>query len=95
MPSVVADRDQLRELFAGFAALTAWIRVDDVRFHATADPDVAFVEEHMTAELHDGSAYENDLCMRVSFREGRIASIFEYYGERAHEDMLRRLAEGC
>lgn len=95
MPSVVAGRDQLGELFAGFAALTAWIRVDDVRFHATADPQVAFVEEHMTAELFDGSTYENDLCMRVTFRDGRIASIFEYYGERAHEDMLRRLAEGC
>jgi ketosteroid isomerase-like protein len=95
MPSVVAGRDQLRELFAGFAALTAWIRVDDVRFHATDDPEVAFVEERMTAELHDGSGYENELCMRVTFRDGRIASIFEYYGERAHEDMLRRLAEGC
>ena len=94
MPSVVAGRDQLRELFAGFAALTTWIRVEDVRFHATADPEVAFVEEHMTAELHDASSYENDLCMRVTFRDGRIASIFEYYGERAHEDMLRRLAEG-
>ena len=32
--------------------------------------------------------------MRVKFRDGRIASIFEYYGERAHEDMLRRLAAG-
>ena len=94
-PSVVCGHDEMRQLFAGFAALTAWIRVEHVRFHATADPDVAFVEEHMTAELHDGSGYENDLCMRVSFRDGRIASIFEYYGERAHEDMLRRLAEGC
>jgi ketosteroid isomerase-like protein len=95
MPSAVEGHDRLRELFAGFAALTAWIRVDDVRFHATADPAVAFVEERMTAELHDGSGYENDLCMRVEFRDGRIASIFEYYGERAHEDMLRRLAAGC
>ena len=48
----------------------------------------------MTAELNDGSGYENDLCMRVTFRDGRIASIFEYYGERAHEDMLRRLGAG-
>ena len=55
---------------------------------------VAFVEERMTAELHDGSGYENDLCMRVTFREGRIAEIYEYYGERAHEDMLRRLGAG-
>ena len=82
-------------LFAGFAALAAWIGVDDVRFHATADPDVAFVEEHMSAELHDGGRYENDLCMRVTFRDGLIASIFEYYGERAHEDLLRRLGIGC
>jgi ketosteroid isomerase-like protein len=94
MPSAVEGHERLRELFAGFAALTAWIRVDDVRFHATADPGVAFVEERMTAELHDGSGYENDLCLRVEFRDGRIASIFEYYGERAHEDMLRRLAAG-
>ena len=56
MPSIVAGHDQLRELFAGFAALTNWVRVADVRFHATVDPDVAFVEERMTAELHDGSA---------------------------------------
>jgi hypothetical protein len=29
--------------------------------------------------------------MRVSFRNGLIAEIFEYYGEKAHEDLLRRL----
>ena len=87
LPAVVEGHEQLRELFAGFAALAAWIGVDDVRFHATADPDVAFVEEHMTAELHDGRRYENDLCLRVTFRDGLIASIFEYYGERAHEEL--------
>jgi ketosteroid isomerase-like protein len=95
VPSVVCGHEQMRQLFAGFASLTASIAVDDVRFHATADPDVAFVEEHMSAELHDGGRYENDLCMRVTFRDGLIASIFEYYGERAHEDLLRRLGIGC
>jgi ketosteroid isomerase-like protein len=90
LPPVVAGHAALRELFTGFGSLTAWIRVDDVRFHATADPDVAFVEEHMTAELHDGHRYENDLCMRVTFRDGRIASIFEYYGQRAHEELVHR-----
>ena len=94
MPSIVAGHDQLRGLFAGFAAFTNWVRVADVRFHATVDHDVAFVEERMTAELHDGSAYENELCMRVTFLDGRIAAIYEYYGERAHEDMLRRLGAG-
>jgi ketosteroid isomerase-like protein len=88
LPPLVSGHAALRELFAGFAALAAWIRVEDVRFHATVDPDVAFVEEHMTAQLHDGNRYENDLCMRVSFRDGRIASIFEYYGQRAHEQLV-------
>jgi ketosteroid isomerase-like protein len=88
----VSGRDALAELFAGFSALAAWIRVEDVRFHATADPDLAFVEERMLAELHDGSGYENDLCLRVGFHNGRIASIYEYYGERAHEGLLERLA---
>jgi ketosteroid isomerase-like protein len=91
VPPVVAGRDALADLFGGLGSLAAWIRVDDVRFHATADPDVAFVEERMTAELHDGSRYENDLCLRVGFRDGRIASVFEYYGERAHEDLIARL----
>jgi ketosteroid isomerase-like protein len=91
MPARVSGRDALAELFAGFSALAASIRVEDVRFHATADPDLAFVEERMLAELHDGSGYENDLCLRVGFRDGRIASIYEYYGERAHEGLLERL----
>jgi ketosteroid isomerase-like protein len=95
LPPVVAGHAALRELFAGFASLTTSIRVDDVRFHPTTDPDVAFVEEHMTAELHDGGRYENDLCLRVMFRAGRIASIFEYYGQHAHDGLARRLGLGA
>ena len=91
LPTVVAGQAALRDLFAGLTSVAASIRVDDVRFHATADPDVAFVEEHMTAELHGGGRYENDLCLRVTFRDGRIASIFEYYGERAHEQLVHQL----
>jgi ketosteroid isomerase-like protein len=91
LPPVVVGHAALRELFTAFGSLAASIRVDDVRFHATADPDVAFVEEHMTAELRDGGRYENDLCLRVTFRDGRIASIFEYYGERAHEALVQRV----
>ena len=94
LPPVVEGHAQLRELFTGFATLAVSIAVDDVRFHATADPEVAFVEEHMTAELHDGGRYENDLCLRVTFRDGRVASIFEYYGERAHEELVRRVGLG-
>jgi ketosteroid isomerase-like protein len=93
LPAVIEGQDALRALFSGFTAMARSIRVENVRFHATADPDVAFVEEHMTAELHDGSLYENDLCLRVTFRDGRLAEIFEYYGQSAHEDLARRL--GC
>jgi ketosteroid isomerase-like protein len=94
LPPVVAGHDALRALFSGFASSAAWIRVDDVRFHATTDPDVAFVEEHMTAELRAGGRYENDVCMRVTFSEGRIASIFEYYGQCAHAELAERLGLG-
>ena len=83
-PPVVEGRDQFRAMFGGFAAAAERIDVTDVRIHQTDDPDMVFVEEHMTADLHDGSRYENDLCLRVTFRDGKIASIFEYYGERAH-----------
>jgi ketosteroid isomerase-like protein len=93
LPAVIEGHDALRALFSGFGAMARSIRVEDVRFHATADPDVAFVEEHMTAELHDGAVYENDLCLRVTFRDGRLAEIFEYYGQSAHEDLARRI--GC
>jgi ketosteroid isomerase-like protein len=92
LPAAVDGHAALRELFTGFGMLAASIRVDDVRFHQTADPDVAFVEEQMTAELHDGGRYENDLCLRVSFSDGRIASILEYYGQRAHEELVQRFA---
>ncbi len=91
LPAVVTGHDELGGLFAAFAELATSIAVKDVRYHATADPDVAFVEEHMTAELRDGGRYENDLCLRVTFRDGRIASILEYYGQSAHEQLARRV----
>jgi ketosteroid isomerase-like protein len=92
VPPVIEGHDAMRQVFTGFASLADWIRVDDVRFHATVDPDVAFVEEHMSAQLTGGGRYENDLCMRVTFRNGRIAEIFEYYGDRAHEELVQRFA---
>jgi ketosteroid isomerase-like protein len=91
-PVLVEGRAALRNLFAEFTAAAERIAVHDVRFHQTDDPDVAFVEERMTAELVGGGRYENDLVIRVTFRDGLIAEMYEYYGERAHEDMLRRLA---
>lgn len=60
-------------------------------FHQTGDPQVAIVEEQMSAVLHDGTHYQNKLIIRVTFRDGLIASMFEYYGEKAHDNLLRRL----
>ena len=91
LPPVVAGHEALRAVFAGFASMAAWIAVDDVRFHQTTDPAVAFVQERMTAELHDGSRYENEMCLAVTFRDGKLASIYEYYGQHAHADLARRV----
>ena len=90
-PAAVEGREALGALFAGFGAAARSIAVHEVRFHQTDDPDVAFVEERMVAELHDGGRYENRLVMRVTFRDGLIAEVLEYYGEVAHRDLLRRL----
>jgi ketosteroid isomerase-like protein len=90
-PSMVEGRDQFRALFGGFAAAAERIEVTDVRLHQTDDPDVVFVEEHMTADLHGGTRYENDLVIRVTFRDGLIHDMFEYYGQAAHQRLADTL----
>ncbi|HYC82202.1 MAG TPA: nuclear transport factor 2 family protein [Solirubrobacterales bacterium] len=90
-PAVVEGRAALGELFASFAAASERLEVHDVRFHQTDDPQVAFVEERMVAELVGGGRYENRLVIRVTFRDGLIAEMCEYYGQRAHEELLVRL----
>ena len=82
---------RLGQLFGAFGAAATSIAVHDVRFHQTDDPDVAFVEERMVADLRDGGRYENRLVIRATFRDGLIAELFEYYGEGAHAAMLGRL----
>ncbi|MCW3013784.1 MAG: hypothetical protein JWO02_876 [Solirubrobacterales bacterium] len=47
----------------------------------------------MVAELAGDGRYENRLVMRVTFREGRIAEMLEYYGERAHEALIARVLD--
>jgi ketosteroid isomerase-like protein len=39
----------------------------------------------------DGGRYDNDLVIPVTFRDGLIAEMLEYYGEHAHEQLLRQL----
>ena len=91
VPATVEGREAFLAMFGGFAAAARTIGVEDVRFHQTDDPEVAFVEERMVAELHDGTTYQNTLVLRVTFEDGRIREIFEYYGEVAHRDLVARL----
>jgi ketosteroid isomerase-like protein len=92
VPAAVEGRDAFLQLFGGFAAAARSIGVEHVRFHQTDDPDVAFVEERMVAELRDGSHYANTLVLRVTFEDRRIRDIHEYYGEVAHRDLIARLS---
>ncbi len=90
-PAVIEGRDQFRTQFGAFAAAADRIEVSDVRLHQTDDPDVVFVEEHMTVDLRGGGTYENDLILRVTFRDGLIDDIFEYYGQVAHQGLVATL----
>jgi ketosteroid isomerase-like protein len=78
-------------LFGGFASASEQIGVTRVTIHQTDNPDVVIVEEHMAADLHDGSRYENDLIIRVTFRDGLIHDMVEYYGQIAHQQLAVRL----
>jgi uncharacterized protein (TIGR02246 family) len=91
MPAAVQGRTQIRGLFEAFASVATHIEVHDVRFHQTDDPDVAFVEERMVIDLTDGGRYENRFAIRVTFRDGFLYELFEYYGYREHEALVRRL----
>jgi ketosteroid isomerase-like protein len=91
LPAVITGHEALHAAFTGLVAGARGIAVNDVRFHQTDDPDVAIIEERMVAELADGSSYENRLIIRVTFRDGRIAEMLEYYGQLAHQALLRKL----
>lgn len=55
----------------------------DVRFHQTDDPAVAIIEERMVTELVPGVRHENRFILRVTFRDGLISEMLEYYGQFA------------
>jgi ketosteroid isomerase-like protein len=91
LPPVLTGHDELHAAFTGLVAGARSIAVHDFRFHQTDDPAVAVIEERMVAELVTGDRYENRLAIRVTFRDGRIAEMLEYYGQFAHQDLLRKL----
>lgn len=91
LPAVLTGHDELHAAFTGLVAGARSIAVHDFRFHQTDDPDVAVIEERMVAELVTGGSYENRLAIRATFRDGRIAEMLEYYGQFAHQELLREL----
>ncbi len=91
LPPLVEGHDAFRAMFGGLTSATEQITVHDVRFHQTDDPDVAFVEERMVADLVGGGRYENTLVLRVRFRGELIQEIFEYYGQVAHQELVNSL----
>ena len=91
LPAVITGRDALRAAFSALVASATSITVHDVVFRQTADPDVAFVEERMTAVLSDGWHYENRLAIRVQFSGDQIAYMLVYYGQFAHAELLSHL----
>ena len=95
LPTTISGKPALRAAFGALVSSAASIGVDDVVFHQTDDPDVAIVEERMTARLHDGWVYQNRLAIRVRFDGDRIAHMLEYYGQFAHAELLGRLGFGA
>lgn len=91
LPAVVTGHEALHAVFGGLVASVSELGVTDVVFHQTDNPDVAIVEETMAGRLADGYEYRNRMCIRVTFRDGRIAHMYEYYGQFAHADLLRHL----
>jgi ketosteroid isomerase-like protein len=91
LPAVITGHEALHAAFTGLVAGARSIAVHDVVFHQTDDPDVAIIEQRMVAELATGDSYQNRYIIRVTFRDGRIAGMLEYYGQLAHQELLRKL----
>jgi ketosteroid isomerase-like protein len=92
MPAELVGRDAIIGLFATELEAADTLEQRDVHFHQTTDPEVAFVQFSWHARLKDGSTYDNAYVTRVTIRDGRFHEVYEYYGERAHADLIGRLA---
>jgi ketosteroid isomerase-like protein len=94
-PAEVRGTEHLAALLGGFLAAADHLEQRDTALHQTIDPDVAFVEFSWHATLKDGSGYANRFISRVTFRDGRLYDVLEYYGERAHAALLDKLVSGA
>ncbi len=91
MPAVITGHEALHAVFTALTTAAKSITVHNVIFHQTDDPNVAIIEDRMVAELVNGGSYENRYIIKATFSGNRIAEMLEYYGQFAHQDMLRTL----
>lgn len=94
MPRMVDSRAEMARVWRTLYVDTERVEVENVRFHQTDDPDVAFVEERFTAYLANGGLYVSDLVMRVTFRDGLISEVVEYFDPAEQERLVRRVGLG-
>ncbi len=88
IPATIEGRDALLANFGGLAGAVGDIRVSTTEFGQTTDPDVAYVEYAMHMDLPDGGAYDNRMAGRLTFRDGRLLEIREYYNYPNYERFL-------
>lgn len=92
VPPVLEGRENLVALFEGVGSGVERLWATDLRFHQTDDPDVAIVEYGLHATLVGGAAYDTQIISRVTFRDGMVAAVREYYDHAAQVQLFRDLA---
>lgn len=92
---VIEGRDALAATFGRLAASIGAVTFTEEQYQPTADPEVVWVEYHIHIDLLDGGTYDNEIASRLTFRDGLLAELKEYYGFAQYEAFAQRLSEGA
>ncbi|MFG2052035.1 nuclear transport factor 2 family protein [Micromonospora sp. NPDC048935] len=80
LPSSVAGRPAVYELYKQMATGYSVLRYDDVELYPLQDPDKVFARWKPTAQLVDGTSYRNENAALFEFdATGRIVRFVEYF----------------
>ncbi len=89
---IETTREELRARFRAGAAVRRYERVDGVRVHATADPEVAVAEYTLTGRmLADGEPFTLEFAMFLTVRDGLVVHSRDYADPLAGARVLGRL----
>ena len=89
IPPTVEGRDQFRALFGGFgAAADPASRSTTCASTRPTTPTSRSSRSAWSPTSSAAGSYENLLAIRVTFRDGLIADMYEYYGQVAHQAMV-------